>query len=72
MPQFRIVLVGPEYEINLGSCARLMKNFDFGELWLVSPKADIHGREAIKYAKHSKEILENAKVVPKDGLKRSL
>lgn len=62
MPHFRIVLVEPEYEANLGACARLIKNFDFGELWLVNPKADLRGKEAIKYAKHSKEILENAKI----------
>ena len=63
MPEFRIILVEPEYEINLGACARLMKNFDRGELWLVNPKADVKGKEAVKYAKHSKEILESARIV---------
>ena len=62
MPEFRIILVEPEYEINLGACARLMKNFDFPELWLVNPKADVKGKEAVKFAKHSKEVLENAKI----------
>ena len=62
MPDFRIILVEPEYEINLGSCARLLKNFGYSEMWLVNPKADLKGREAIKYAKHSAELLENAKL----------
>jgi len=62
MPLFRIILVEPEYEANLGACARLIKNFGHSELWLVKPKADVDGSEAVKYAKHSKEILENAHI----------
>jgi len=62
MPEFRIILVEPEYEANLGACARLLKNFGHSEMWLVNPKADLKGKEAIKYAKHSVEILENAKI----------
>ena len=62
MPEFRIILVEPEYEANLGACARLLKNFGYSEMWLINPKADLKGKEAIKYAKHSAEILENAKI----------
>lgn len=62
MPNFRIILVEPEYEANLGACARLLKNFGYSEMWLVNPKADLKGRDAIKYAKHSTELLENAKI----------
>ena len=62
MPEFRIILVEPEYEANLGACARLLKNFGYSEMWIVNPKADLKGTEAIKYAKHSVELLENARI----------
>jgi len=60
---FRIVLVGTEYELNLGSVARVMKNFGFRELYLVSPQCDPKGFDAIKYSKHARDVLEGAKVV---------
>lgn len=61
--RFRIILVGTEYELNLGSVARAMKNFGFSELYLVSPKCDPAGFDAIKYSKHARDILEGAKTV---------
>jgi tRNA/rRNA methyltransferase len=60
--RFRIVLVEPEYEINLGSVARAMKNFGFSELVLVNPKCNRLGFDAIKYSKHARELLEEARV----------
>ena len=59
----RIVLVEPEYEINLGHCARAIANFGFSELYLVNPQCNHLGFEAKKYSKHALEILEKAKVV---------
>ncbi|MFA6214175.1 MAG: RNA methyltransferase [Candidatus Micrarchaeia archaeon] len=59
--RFRIVLVEPEYELNLGSVARAMKNFGFSDLRLVNPRCDPAGFDAIKYSKHAREILEGAK-----------
>ncbi|MEM4390012.1 MAG: RNA methyltransferase [Candidatus Micrarchaeia archaeon] len=63
MPSFRIVLVQPTYEINLGHCARVMSNFGFEELVLVAPECDPRGFDAKKYAKHGVEVLERARVV---------
>ena len=65
----RIVLVEPEYEGNIGSIARLMKNFELNELWLVKPKAKL--REIARaYAMHAQEILANARIV--DDLPQAL
>ncbi|MCX8197758.1 MAG: RNA methyltransferase [Candidatus Micrarchaeota archaeon] len=61
--RFRIVLVEPEYEINVGSVARAMKNFGFSELFLVKPKCDHLGFDAVKFSKHARDVLEGAKVV---------
>ncbi len=60
--RFRIVLVGPEYELNLGAAARAMKNFGFSDLAMVSPKCNPLGFDAIKYSKHARDVLESAKV----------
>ncbi|MBD3397935.1 TrmJ/YjtD family RNA methyltransferase [Candidatus Micrarchaeota archaeon] len=56
-----VVLVNPEYEINLGMVARAMKNFGQSELRIVGPYCG-KGRDAVKYSKHAREILEGAKV----------
>jgi len=61
MVKFRVVLVGPEYQINLGLIARVMMNFGFRELYLVDPKCKI-GFDAMKFSKKAFPILENAKV----------
>ena len=39
-----------------------MKNFGFSELYIVSPQCDPLGFDAIKYSKHARELLENAKI----------
>ncbi len=59
--RFRVVLVEPEYGLNVGAVARAMKNFGFSDLAIVSPKCDPLGFDAIKYSKHAREILERAK-----------
>ncbi len=58
---YRIVLVEPIYEFNIGMVARAMKNFGFNELYIVKPKS--LGEEARKYASHAVDILEQAKIV---------
>jgi tRNA/rRNA methyltransferase len=58
----RIVLVEPEYEINLGYAARAMANFGFEELYIVNPKVEV-GFNAKMFAKHAFHILQKAKVV---------
>ncbi|RLE55117.1 MAG: hypothetical protein DRJ40_09185 [Thermoprotei archaeon] len=64
MVEFRIVLVEPEYEINIGYVARVMKNFEFYELYIVNPKVQI-GEIARKFASHAVDVLESAVIVNK-------
>ena len=60
----RIVLVEPQFEINIGSTARAMRNFGANELVLVKPKTKI-GAEAYKFSKHAQNVLKKAKTVGK-------
>lgn len=57
----RIVLVEPEYSMNVGAVCRVMKNFGYSELWLVNPKCETKSIDAYRGAKHAKDILESAK-----------
>ncbi|MEM0360521.1 MAG: RNA methyltransferase [Candidatus Diapherotrites archaeon] len=57
-----VVLVGCEYEENLGLVARAMKNFGLKKLVLVSPKADKESEKALSRAMHAREILKRAKI----------
>ncbi|HVO77655.1 MAG TPA: RNA methyltransferase [Methanomassiliicoccales archaeon] len=61
MPSVRIVLVEPRNEGNVGAVARAMGNFGFEDLRFVRPCPI--GEEAFKRAKHSRELVQNAKVV---------
>ncbi|VVB66279.1 tRNA (cytidine(34)-2'-O)-methyltransferase [Candidatus Gugararchaeum adminiculabundum] len=65
MPSFRIVLVEPEYPLNIGAVCRAMANFNFSELVLVNPKCEAKGFEAEMFSKHAKGILKKAKTVKK-------
>ena len=56
----KIVIVEPLGEINLGSVARLCKNFNVDELRLVSPRCDPMHPETQKMAVHGKDFLKNA------------
>lgn len=58
MPRYRIVLVEPKYEGNVGSVARAMKNFGQHELALVNPPT--LGDEARERAIHAWNIVEGA------------
>ncbi|MBX8632221.1 MAG: RNA methyltransferase [Thermoplasmata archaeon YP2-bin.285] len=58
MPEFRVILVRPENEGNIGAVARSMANFDFSELYLVSPVPV--GDEARRRAKHGNFILDSS------------
>lgn len=64
MLKIRIVLVEPENEGNIGSIARLMKNFEFDELWLVNPQVRI-STAAHALASHAQDILANITIVDK-------
>ena len=71
MLTFRIVLVEPIYSGNVGSVARVMKNFGFEELVLLNPcELD---RPAHLMAVHAYDIIEKARIEfsLKDALKDS-
>ena len=57
---FQIVLVEPLFSGNVGSVARVMKNFDFSELVLINPcELDMPARVM---AVHAYDIIENARI----------
>ncbi len=55
-----VVLVEPEYDVNVGMAARVMKNFGFSDLRMVSPKCGV-GPDAVKFSKHAVGLLKKAK-----------
>lgn len=61
MPTLSVVLVEPEEAGNVGFVARVMKNFGFQKLYLVSPECDLN--EAKKFAKHAQDVLAGAKIL---------
>ncbi|ADG12936.1 TrmJ/YjtD family RNA methyltransferase [Methanocaldococcus infernus] len=56
----KVILVHPKYGGNVGSVARVMKNFGFKELRIVGDRKIIND-EAKMMAVHAKDILEKAK-----------
>lgn len=69
MDLFRVVLVEPEHEGNVGAVARSMGNFELEDLCLVNPCPI--GEEAFKRAKHAGHVLERAMIVDsvEEGIK---
>ena len=59
----RVVLVEPEIGGNIGSVARIMKNFGFRDLVLVNPKVSVTDNDVERFAMRAKDILEEARVV---------
>ena len=58
---FRVIIVQPRYQINLGYIARVSRNFGVKRLFLVKPRTKIGGR-AIMFSKHAKDLLLGAKI----------
>ena len=56
----RVVLVEPEYQINVGMAARALKNFGCRDLALVRPRAK-PGFTTKMFAKHAENVLAEAK-----------
>jgi tRNA/rRNA methyltransferase len=56
-----VALIEPQYPVNVGHIARLMKNFGLKSLYFVRPHFD--KVEAIKYSTHGKDVLVAAKTV---------
>lgn len=63
MREIEVAVVEPKYQINLGYIARVSKNFGVERLILVSPRCNHKGKEAIKYSKHARELLEGATIL---------
>ncbi|SRR5581483_8800851 len=63
-----VALVEPQYHVNVGHVARLMKNFGLRRLYLVDPHYD--EVEAVRYATHGKDVLASAKVVTLKQLRK--
>ena len=57
------MLVAPAGPLNVGSVARVMKNFGLTQLVLVNPQCDPLSAEALQMAVHAKDVLENAQRV---------
>ncbi len=64
MPHFRVVLVEPLNDGNVGAIARSMKNFGLDDLVLVRPCA--LGEEAVKRSMHGIDVLRAARTVYKE------
>jgi len=60
----RVVLVRPHYAGNIGSVARVMRNFGLRDLVLVEPIADHLSQDAVIMAVHGVDVLESARIVP--------
>ncbi len=64
MDRCRVVLVGTQIAANLGSVARLVRNFGAGELVLVAPEANRLDQSARQTATHhADDLLESCRVV---------
>jgi len=64
--KFTIVLAQPEHASNIGSIARIMKNFDFEHLVIFNPiekKENILCRTTEGFAMHGKDILYNSTII---------
>jgi tRNA/rRNA methyltransferase len=54
----KIILVEPAGPLNVGSVARVMKNFGLNQLVLVNPQCDPWGTQARQMAVHAQDILD--------------
>ena len=62
----RVVLVRPRRGGNVGSAARVMKNFGLGELTLVAPRTPV-GAVGERMAAHARDVLERRTTAPDLG-----
>jgi len=63
-----VTLVEPNYPVNVGHAARLLKNFGVEKLYLVRPRVDIS--MAAIYASHAADVLDRAIVTTFDRVRR--
>jgi TrmH family RNA methyltransferase len=70
-----VILSQPESAGNVGSIARVMKNFDFNDLVIFNPiekKKAILSKKTQGFAMHGKDILFNAKIIQSKSQKEHL
>lgn len=60
MADYKVIIVEPKFEGNIGAIARAMKNFGLSEMVLVNP-CEI-GDDCLSRAKHAKEVVESADI----------
>ncbi|MDH3627457.1 MAG: RNA methyltransferase [Acidobacteriota bacterium] len=60
--QVRFVLARPQTAGNIGSVARVLKNFGFGNLVIADPGCDPHGGDAYRMAVDAADLLRGATV----------
>jgi tRNA/rRNA methyltransferase len=58
----RVILVRPQEPGNIGSAARVMKNFGLSDFWIVDPQCEIKD-EAFWMATHAVDMVREAKIV---------
>ena len=63
LSHIRIILVEPAGPLNVGSVARVMKNFGLTQLVLVRPRCDRHDPESLQMAVHARDLLDKAQIV---------
>jgi tRNA/rRNA methyltransferase len=63
-----VALIEPQYHINVGHVARLMKNFGLKRLYLVKPHFD--RAEAVRYSTHGKDVLACGQTATLQGLRK--
>ncbi len=63
LDHLRIILVEPAGALNVGSVARVMKNWGLRQLVLVNPQCDVDSGEARQMAVHATDLLESAQQV---------
>ena len=63
-----VALIEPQYPVNVGHIARLMKNFGLKKLYFVKPHFD--KVEAVKYSTHGKDVLAIAKTITLKQLRK--
>ncbi len=60
MARYSVILVDPKTPGNIGAIARLMRNFNIEELYLIDPPS--LNDEAYTRAMHAKDVLDNANI----------
>ena len=68
MSRIAVAMVEPQYHVNAGHVARLMKNFGMSDLYFINPRFD--AEEAIRYAMHGSDVLARSKKTTLKALRK--